>query len=87
MKRSLMLKPRENKRSLMPLHVACFYNIMLFPNARIYSYAVTKHRTQEGMGGWAQIRLSILKLSDFEIRLPSVNSHLKKLIVFAYVAY
>ena len=72
-----MLKPRENKRSLMPLHVACFYNIMLFPNARIYSYAVTKHQTQEAMGGSAQIRLSILKFLDFEIRLSSVNGKLR----------
>jgi len=30
MKQSLMLKPRENKCSLMPLHVACFIILCCF---------------------------------------------------------
>ena len=50
------------------------FHIKSFPETQIYSYAVNGCWAREATGGWAQIRLSILKFSDFEIRLSSVNT-------------
>ena len=40
---------------------------------QIYTYAFNGRWARETMGGWTQIRLSILKFLDFKIRLLYVN--------------
>ena len=62
-----MLKPCENKQSLMSLlHAAGFY-----PQHAKSKYCIIFQGTNllQALGprGWAQIRLSILKFLDFEI--------------------
>ena len=44
-----------------------------FPDIQIYSYAFNGRWAREIIGGWTQIKLSILKFLDFKIKISSVN--------------